>query len=73
MILKNQDGREIELETDINSDGSRFFSYGVYVDTEAVLTGKELDKLSDDYSDVLDELSFETALAAAADFYEGDR
>ena len=47
-----------------------FFAYGVYTDTGEILTSEELDVLTEDHGDVINEMAHETFTGFCDDAYD---
>lgn len=64
MIIKYE-GKEVEVEFDSNRDGSMFVSKGFYTESNENLTDKEMDDITDNYSDVMYDAWLDRQISAA--------
>jgi hypothetical protein len=53
MILKDQQGKQLEVEIDFNTDGSAFFCNGVYLENGTIASDEALKWMTEEHSPVL--------------------
>lgn len=74
MIVKNKDGREIEIESVYGKyDDDIQIEEAYYVDTGEEVSEKDIDYIMDAYSSEIYDMWFQNGIMAAEYYWEGDR